>query len=116
MINTPKRLRSPGIYRSRKQEEATAYRLGGRVTKASGASYEKGDVRINGVIRLEAKTTTKDSFRVTAEVISKIEMAALGSGELPVIEVELSGGKRRVYIIPTWALEVLIDRASQSLT
>jgi hypothetical protein len=113
-LNLPKRLSDPKsrVRRSQKQESEIAGRVGGRTTKASGSGgFEKGDVRITRLARIEAKTTQAASFRVTTDMIDKIEGHALQAGEIPVIEVELSGGARRVAIVPVWALDALLDAA-----
>lgn len=110
----PKRLRGQhsSVKRSKAQEGEIAKRHGGAVTKASGAgAFEKGDVRIKGLARIEAKTTQAKSFRVTQEMIEKIEQQALSAGELPIMEIEINGGQQRVAVIPTWALDTLIAKA-----
>jgi hypothetical protein len=112
MINQPKRLKTPNHTASIKQERGAAKRYGGKVVKGSGAGFTKGDVRIHGVARIEAKTTIHKSFSVTAEIISKIENAAVPAGEVPIIEVELGSG-HKVCLIPTWAVEVLLEKASR---
>lgn len=98
--------------RSVKQEASLAKTLGGRRTAASGSRDEKGDVRIKGVSRIEAKTTKNASFSVTREMVDKIEMAAASSSEVPAIVVEFNDGLGRslksVAILPMWALETLL--------
>lgn len=95
--------------RAPKQERQIAASLGGRVTKASGAGdFEKADVRITGVIRVEAKTTKHQSFRVTSEMLNKIEAQALQAGEIPAMAIEIESGARMVYVIPAWAMEGLL--------
>lgn len=95
--------------RSKRQEEEAATRLGGRVTKQSGGGiFEKGDVRVTGLLRLEAKTTKHKSFSVTEAMIAKIETQSMTCGEVPVMEIEIGGGTSRVYVVPTWALDGLI--------
>lgn len=96
--------------RSPKQEKALAKRGQGRVTPASGASYQKGDVKkYNGILRIEAKTTKAKSFSVTREMVKKIEDAALPNGELPAIVVEFLGetGKpeMEVLVVPSYVLD-----------
>ena len=108
----PKRLKGhPARRRSRQQEKDIAKRIGGHATLASGALDVKGDVRKRKVIRIEAKTTTKDSFRVTKETIRKIEDAALASDEMPAIEVEFLDGAGKpvmsVAVVPTYVLELI---------
>lgn len=113
-VNLPKRLtgQHPSVKRSKRQESDIAQRVGGGVTKASGAgAFEKGDVRIKGLVRIEAKTTQAKSFRVTDEMIRKIESQALAAGELPVIEIEIGGGSQKVAILPIWAFDALLDAA-----
>ena len=114
---TPKRLQGqhPSVKRSKVQEAATAKRVGGRITLASGAgAFEKADVRVKGVARLELKTTKRKSFSVTAEIIDKVEAQALQAGEVPVIEIEIDneGTPRSVCVIPTWALDALLQRGA----
>lgn len=114
-MNIPKRLAgpSPAHNRSKLQERETARRLGGVVVKGSGSGDERGDVRLRGLIRLEAKTTSRKSFSVTPDILDKLDNAVFGSGEIPIIQVELECGKRRVIIMPDWALE-LVAEALQS--
>lgn len=108
-LKVPKRLQapSPSHARSRVQEKETAQRLGGVRVKASGAGDEKGDVRLRGFLRIENKTTKNKSFSVTSEMIEKLEMAAFGSGEVPLIHIELELGKSKVVVMPDWALDLV---------
>lgn len=108
MLRKSTRTRDYNRWKSRQQEHGTASRLGGKVTKASGASYEKGDVRVRNVCRIESKITKHSSFRVTTEIIDKIENATFGADEIPVIEVGLQDGERSVYVVPQWALEMIL--------
>lgn len=98
--------------RSPKQESERAMSLGGKVTKGSGNKDEKGDVRVNKVIRLELKTTTKKSFSVTLDMINKIETAALSAGEVPAMEIEFIDGNGKklqtVAILPSYILDHLV--------
>jgi len=112
-INPPKRTRrSPAHHRSSQQEGEAATRYGGRRVRGSGCGNEKGDARVEGVARIECKTTQKKSFSVNTALIDKIESAALSGGEVPIIEVEFLSPKgdptHRVAVIPTWALESLL--------
>lgn len=104
-----RRRTSPSHQRAKKQEQEAAERFGGRVSKASGAAYQKADVRTYGVVRVEAKTTKHASFRVTVEMIEKLEADAFGADEIPLLEVELMLGKKKVYVVPDWAVEMLVD-------
>lgn len=103
--------------RSRKQEASLAKTLGGRVTAGSGNKDIKGDVRIKGMARIEAKTTKNKSFSVTADMINKIETAAVGAGEVPAIVIEMTDGFSRVLqsvaIVPMWALETLLSNQKE---
>lgn len=115
-LNLPKRLtgQHASVKRSKVQEREIATRIGGQVTKASGAgAFEKGDVRLRGLVRIEAKTTQRQSFSVTSEMLGKIEMQALQAGELPVmvIEIDNTGKKQQVAVMPTWALDLLLAKA-----
>lgn len=112
MVDMPTRREArvpPDLFRSRQQEKRLAARVGGKVTRGSGNGIEKGDVRLRGVVRIEAKTTKAASFRVTDKMISLIEDAAVSAGELPVIVIELAGGPkpRTVCVVPEWVLDVI---------
>lgn len=95
--------------RSKKQEKEIAKKIGGVLTPASGAGTIKGDVRLKGVCRIEAKTTKNKSFSVTLDMIQKIEDAAVGAAELPVLIVEFTDGHGRklaeVAVCPTYVLD-----------
>jgi Holliday junction resolvase len=116
MLHVPKRLGggkaiSQSHVRSPKQEREIASRIGGQVTKASGAgAFEKGDVRLTGVVRIEAKTTKHGSFRVTSDMLNKIEGFAVQAGEVPAMLIEIEGGARSVYVVPVWVLEGLLSQ------
>jgi len=113
-LKKPKRLKTfqtKSHVRAPKQESETAKKIGGRVVRGSGCGYEKGDARLEGVMRIECKTTSKKSFSVTREILKKIEDAAMGAGEIPVLEVEFTeNGKPvgSVCIVPSWTLESLV--------
>ncbi len=114
-MKTPKRKRfqSNSHARSPKQESEIADRVGGRVTRGSGSGNEKGDVRVEKVVRIEAKTTKNKSFSVTQEIVNKIEGAALPNGEVPAIVVEFIDDQgRRLHelaVVPTYVLDALTD-------
>ena len=110
MLPVPKRLRVDKSHRrSPSQEREAAQRFGGHVTRGSGSGWEKADVRVRGIVRIEAKTTKHRSFSVTTAMIDKLEAGTFGSGEVPVIEVELELGRRRVYVVPDWAMDQIVD-------
>ena len=95
--------------RSIKQEAELAHKHNGLVTPGSGNQRVKGDIRVTGVMRIEAKTTTAKSFRVTQEMIQKIEDAGLPHGEIPAIIIEFIDADgnplKEVAVVPTYALE-----------
>lgn len=116
----PKRLKgvqggSASHSRSRQQERQLAARLS-RVTRGSGNKAERGDVRVDKILRIECKTTIHDSFRVTREMLDQIKSAAYGANEVPALVVEFitKQGKPigEVAIVPTWVLETIIEKSS----
>jgi len=113
-MKIPKRKKgkhTPSHERAPAQEAELAKRFGGKVTRGSGNGNDKGDVRVKGVLRIEAKTTKHKSFSVTQDMLDKIEEAALTSAELPALVVEFNEeGKplRSVAVVPLWALDALI--------
>ena len=102
---------NPSYRRSRKQEKELATKLGGRRTSASGSGDEKGDIRLKGVLRVEAKTTKHRSFSVTLAMIKQIEDASLACSEMPAIVVEFLDEQGRplkeVAVVPTYVLDLL---------
>ena len=99
-----------------KQEAALATRLGGRVVAGSGAGQEKGDVRLEGLMRIECKCTQHKSFSITRKLVDKIEEEALSSDEIPAMVVEFLNGKEiasTVAVMPLWALETLINNQKE---
>lgn len=114
MMKVPKRLqgvKKKAHARSPKQEKESAERLGGKTVKGSGCGFAKGDVRIKGKVLLECKCTEKKSFSVTREMVEKIEDAACGQGELPVIEIEFLGDRpQKLCVVPAWVLDELVGR------
>ena len=116
-MKLPKRIKGKekaGHRRSPRQERELAKRTGGKVTRGSGNGNEKGDVRVKGIARIEAKTTTKKSFSITKEMLDKIEDAAVSSNELPAIVVEFidqQGKKEKeVAVVPIWVIDILTSR------
>lgn len=80
--------------------------------RGSGCGNEKGDVRVVGAFRVEAKTTKHKSFSVTADMVRKIEEAATSAGEVPFLQIELCSGKVELAVVPVWVLEMFVgDRA-----
>ena len=76
--------------RSRRQEQKTAKEINGRTTPASGSRWhQKADVRSDKFL-IECKTTTKDSYRLTAKTWEKIANEALRDNlKRPVMRVDL---------------------------
>ena len=74
--------------RSAKQESSLASRLGGTLVPRSGAGKIKGDVRIKGVARIEAKTTIHKSYSLTLATWLKIKNAAVAADECPAMVIE----------------------------
>ena len=100
--------------RAPKQEKELSKRLKGHLVPGSGSGPQKGDVRVRGVVRVEAKTTKNKSFSVTRKMIDTITDAGIGHGELPAMVIEFLDGdghpETEVAVIPMWALEMLINR------
>jgi hypothetical protein len=100
---------------SRNKEKKLALKIGGRTTLASGAKKEKGDVRKNGIARLEHKLTGRNSFSVTVEMIQKIVNASVACEEIPAIIIEFvdnSTGKQlgEIAVVPVDDLVRLISK------
>jgi hypothetical protein len=93
------------------QEKTLARRLNGNLVPGSGSSYLKGDVRVKGVCRIEAKTTKRKSFSVTREMVRKIEDAATPHGEVPAIVVEFldenGHPESELLVMPSYAIDAL---------
>lgn len=95
----------PSKRRAPRQERELAAALGGRGIPGSGSRVEKGDVRVRGVLRVEAKCTRKKSFSITEDMLDKIENAATlcSPAEIPAVHVEMltPDGKpiRSVYVL-----------------
>lgn len=100
-------------HRSAAQEKEIASRVGGRLTPRSGAGKEKGDVRLKGMARIEAKTTSRKSFSVTLDMLDKLSNASLPTGEIPIHVIEFldSEGKpiQSLAVMPLWAAEQLLE-------
>ncbi len=115
-LPAPKRMNQHASHRRAPVMEAeTAAKLGGRTTKGSGNQTEKGDVRLERVVRVECKATANKSFSITREMWEKITNAAVMAGEIPAIHVEFDRGMdgpgvKRLYVIPEWAMEALVQQ------
>jgi hypothetical protein len=116
-LPTPRRLKKPANTgtvaqgHAPRQEKALAERVNGKTIPASGALDEKGDVRIAGFLRIEAKCTARKSFSITQDMLSKIENAAIGEGEIPMIVVDFltdtGAVKNTVCVVPDYVLDLL---------
>lgn len=84
------KLTDPSKIRAPRQEKALAATLGGRTTSGSGSKTEKGDVRIKGVLRVEAKCTRHKSYGLSLKDFEKVEDAAAlcQPSEVPVMHIE----------------------------
>lgn len=105
---------SPAYHASAGLERKLAGRVNGRRTSGSGNQWQKGDVVKKGVARFEHKATSKQSFRVTTDMLEKLELAARGSDEIPILVVDFldSRGKthqREIAVLPLKDLLDLID-------
>ena len=100
--------------RAKKQEVGLAKRLKGHLTPGSGNKSIKGDVRVKGIVRIEAKTTQNKSFSVTLKMIEQIENAALSANELPIIAIEFNDGfgnrLKDICVCPSYVLEALCEK------
>ena len=109
---------SKAYHASPKLEKKLAAKVGGYRTAGSGNKREKGDVRKRGIARIEHKATQAGSFRVTAEMLEKLELAARGCDEMPIMVVEFLDDRGRSFqrelaILPlSDLLELIDDRAS----
>jgi hypothetical protein len=106
------------FWRAPKQEKDLAKRLNARQVSRSGAGTTKGDLRISGLIRVEAKSTSRLSFAVTRGMLDKIRNAALPCGEFPILVVEFldAAGKpeAELAICDVKHLESLIHAAQDT--
>jgi len=114
-----KQRRKSRIYKSAshanasKQESKQVKVLGGEAVRGSGCGFDKADTKIKDVLRLECKSTINKSFSVTKKILDKVNNACMGT-EIPAVHVELvnkdSGDVTDAcYIIPVWAMEILIN-------
>jgi hypothetical protein len=77
--------------------------IGGRTSKASGAmAGDKSDGRLIDRIRLEAKLTYANSFRITRAVLNKIRGECVGLEE-PVVQLDFAD-KITNRVVDSWAI------------
>lgn len=94
-------------HRWQKQEQEIADKLKGKRTKQSGGGYTKGDV-ISDLFLIECKSTKGRSFRITNQLLDKLDKDAFGSSKIPIMFVELEHGKRKFYVISDCYFEKLV--------
>lgn len=83
-----------------RQERRVAKQVGGRVQPGSGNQWSaKGDVKTAEHL-IECKTTDGKGYRLTVEVLRKIETEAAKAGRRPVLQVEFRLERRRYAVIP----------------
>lgn len=109
---------SKAYHASPKLEKGIAERVKGRRTTGSGNKFEKGDVRAYGVTRIEHKATQHKSFRVTVEMLEKLEYAGRGCDEIPILVVDFLNERGKtmgheIAVVPLQDLLDLIDDASE---
>lgn len=85
--------------RSRLQEKRIAEEVGGRVQAGSGASWRaKSDVRKLGELRVEAKFTSQNEYKLKLADWLKIRDEAISGGlETPVMQIEFVFGAIQRY-------------------
>jgi hypothetical protein len=104
--------------RAPKQEKETVARFGGQATPASGARFYKGDARVKGIARIECKSTSADSFRVTKGMFETVSRAGKLNDEVPVMVIEFLNVKGQpeaeLSVIRTSDLQELINRVQHA--
>lgn len=110
--------KSKAYWRAPHQEKDLSRRLGAKQISRSGAGTKKGDLFIEGVVRIEAKTTSANSFSVSKTMLDKIRNSAMACGEIPVLVVEFLdiAGKpeAELAICDLKQLELLISHAASA--
>lgn len=88
--------------KSQKQEKDIANKIKGKVVVASGALWgAKGDVRTSKYL-IEAKTTGKSYYSLTADVWEKIEGEAVSDNlRVPLMMIDLNNGEKRYVVFST---------------
>ena len=88
-------------YKSQKQEKSVAKQMDGKTIIASGSLwFADSDVRSDDYL-IECKTTSKDSFSVTAKIWEKIEKEAVRDRlRIPLLIVDLRDTLRYVVFRP----------------
>lgn len=110
------RLLSDSHRHAPKQEKRLAKQSGGKLTPGSGSGVEKGDVRVAGVTRIEAKSTQRKSYAISRDLVRRIEQAAVSSDELPIFQIDFLNGAdvdSQVAVIPMWALNEFLEKINE---
>jgi hypothetical protein len=94
--------------RWKKQETRAASLLNASETPASGALGEDGDARSIHGVRVECKQSETGVYHLSQQVWEKLVRGARRAGEIPVLEVELTGkgGSWRIYAVPLGTLAI----------
>lgn len=77
----------PRITKKNKDEAKIAYKLGGVLTKASGAIQNNGDVYLDSRFLIEHKTRSGDPIYIPWSVFEKIQEQAHARGRIPILAV-----------------------------
>jgi hypothetical protein len=89
--------------KSQLQERRAAADLGGRVQPGSGApQHYKGDVRVAKDVRVECKTTSKESYQLKVHELEKIKGEAFMGGDdgwAMQIEFQTMTGNKKFAVI-----------------
>lgn len=104
----PKRRAQSEAYRRapHQEREAAKEMTTARRTALSGAGLEKGDVRLEGAVRLECKATGRKSYALSVEAWKALEEQALTAGEVPAMQIEflLPDGTRTTLAVLPWSI------------
>ncbi len=88
----------PTRTRSSRQERFNARRIQGKVTLNSGAMGEKGDVRVPGIARQEAKTTRARSYVLHLSDLRKI-IAQSERDEIPHLVISFEDNLQQQFVV-----------------
>ena len=102
---------------SKKQEKSIAADVQGRTQPGSGSSpLYKGDVRVIGERLTEAKTTTKDSYRLSIDTIDKVRAEAAMNGEDWDMQIQFQRqmGQHRKVAVLDWDRYVQLVQEAKS--
>jgi len=86
--------------KSQEQERRLARSIGGRVMPGSGSKFSaKSDVQVRGVVKGEAKTTSKNFYSLKLADIRKIRKEAMESGvDVWFFQIDLLDGDDRLVV------------------